>query len=173
MDDGALCHIIVIIIIIIMLSRWSRNTLSTQSIPSCTTHSVKLNTGARPNTGYSCQHHARVEHTSAELHYIQRTQLRDDTSDVTWKWCNRVPTMSVEVMLTAVTAFNSQLQLLVAPQSCLTSRLLPAQIWRPVKLTTKYTHKSSCSNRSCLHVCDEGTRGSGCLVLWRCSSSLP
>jgi hypothetical protein len=71
MDDVALCHII---IIIITLSRWSRNTLSTQSIPSCTTHSVKLNTGTGPNTGYSRQHHARVKHTSAELHYIQWTQ---------------------------------------------------------------------------------------------------
>jgi len=53
MDDVALCHIIIIIIITITLFRWSRNTLSTQSIPSCTTHSVKLNTGTRPNTGRS------------------------------------------------------------------------------------------------------------------------
>jgi hypothetical protein len=58
MDDVALCHII--IVIIITLSRWSRNTLSTQSIPSCTTHSVKLNTGTRPDTGHPCQHLARV-----------------------------------------------------------------------------------------------------------------
>jgi len=118
MDDVALCHII---IIIITLSRWSRNTLSTQSIPSCTTHSVKLNTGTRPNTGHWCQHHARVKHTSAELHYIQWTQLQDETSDVTWKWCTRGPTMSVTVMLPAETAFNFQLKLLVAPQSCLTT----------------------------------------------------
>jgi len=36
--------------------------------------------------------------------------------------------MSVTVMLTAETAFSFQLKLLVAPQSCLTSQLLPVQI---------------------------------------------
>jgi hypothetical protein len=144
MDDVAVCHII--IVIIITLSRWSRNTLSTQCIPFCTMHSVKLNTGTRPNTGHYCQHHAGVKNTSPKLHDIKWTQLQDDTSDVTWQWRTGGPTMSVTVMLTVAAAFIIELKLLVAPQSCLTSRCCPQNFCTHVR-----THTASCSSRSCLY----------------------